>query len=289
MTKEPQKKNQSSIQVLKTLNLLLEGDYSMAELIQKLNENEKESIFNNSVVSKYINTCRYCGIQIPKIHNKYFVTKLPFGLQLTGKEVDLIQNLKDIVEEEMPTRSRNTMKRFTEKINRYADKNLTRLEAKTINIAFEQFERALNAHRQVKLLFKNRYELSGIPVTISREKGKTFFQIFSKNRIRMIDTGRVAGVQVLDETFIGYMKEQTIMFTLKNKLAKRYEIRDNEQRLDKSNDSESITIVNSCKNEEALLSRLMRYDSQCEVNSPSTAREHIKEIINSALKNYGIE
>ena len=66
-----QKKNLSSMQVIKTLQILLQGDYTMNELIEQLNANESEPIFNNSVVSKYINTCRYCGIEIPKIHNKY--------------------------------------------------------------------------------------------------------------------------------------------------------------------------------------------------------------------------
>ena len=46
------KRNQSSMQVLKTLQLLLEDNYTMSELIEKLNEKEDEPIFNNSVVSK---------------------------------------------------------------------------------------------------------------------------------------------------------------------------------------------------------------------------------------------
>ena len=58
------KRNISSMQVLKTLQKLLEGDYTMSELIEILNENEPDVVFNNSVVSKYINTCRYCGIEI---------------------------------------------------------------------------------------------------------------------------------------------------------------------------------------------------------------------------------
>ena len=79
MIKESLKKNLSSIQVLKTLQVLLQGNYTMQELINKLNTNEETPIFNNSVISKYINTCRYCGIDIPKIHNKYFVASMPLA------------------------------------------------------------------------------------------------------------------------------------------------------------------------------------------------------------------
>ena len=72
MAKLSNKKNISSMQVLKTLQVLLQGNYTMQELVSILNENENEHLFNNSVISKYINTCRYCGIDIQKIHNKYF-------------------------------------------------------------------------------------------------------------------------------------------------------------------------------------------------------------------------
>ena len=61
MIKESLKKNLSSMQVLKTLQVLLEGNFTMQELIKKLNQNEETPVFNNSVISKYINTCRFCG------------------------------------------------------------------------------------------------------------------------------------------------------------------------------------------------------------------------------------
>ena len=44
-TKEAVKRNQSSMRVLKTLQLLLEDNYTMSELIHKLNANEKEPVF----------------------------------------------------------------------------------------------------------------------------------------------------------------------------------------------------------------------------------------------------
>ena len=40
-TKEAVKKNMSGMQVLKTLQLLLEDNYTMSELIERLNKKEK--------------------------------------------------------------------------------------------------------------------------------------------------------------------------------------------------------------------------------------------------------
>ena len=44
------KKNLSSIQVLKTLQALLEDDYSMPDLLKRLNGETTTPVFNNSIV-----------------------------------------------------------------------------------------------------------------------------------------------------------------------------------------------------------------------------------------------
>lgn len=289
MAKNTIKKNISSLHVLKTLKLLLEDNYTMAELIQKLNEQEKESIFNNSVISKYINTCRFCGVKIVKIFNKYYVTKLPFGLNLTDDETNLIQNLKNAVIAELSTKSCNKFQKFIDKLNRYTNKKIARVEKKAYPIAFELFEKAINMKKRVKLLFKNRYELSGIPVDITTQKGKIFFRIYTKSRIRMIDASRLSGIEVLDETFVGYMNEQDVLFKLKGKLAKRYEIREEEELRNIVPPEDGILVCNKSRNSEMLLSRLMRYDSLCEVVAPKIIREDMKELINDTLLNYGIK
>ena len=85
------------MQVLKTLQVLLQGNFTMQELIERLNKSEEEPVFNNSVISKYINTCRYCGINILKIHNRYFVASMPFGLELTSGDIGLLERLQNII------------------------------------------------------------------------------------------------------------------------------------------------------------------------------------------------
>ena len=49
-TKQVVKRNLSSMQVLKTLQVLLEGNYTMNELTKKLNEDEDSPVFNHSVI-----------------------------------------------------------------------------------------------------------------------------------------------------------------------------------------------------------------------------------------------
>ena len=134
MAKISVKKNISSMQVLKTLQILLQGNYTMQELISKLNVNEKEPVFNNSVISKYINTCRYCGIDIPKIHNKYFVASMPFGLELTSNDINLLEKLQDVIKKEMTRKYNKIFDSFIEKINKFSNKKIARVEKDTFYI-----------------------------------------------------------------------------------------------------------------------------------------------------------
>ena len=286
MAKLSNKKNISSMQVLKTLQVLLQGNYTMQELVSILNENEKEHLFNNSVISKYINTCRYCGIDIPKIHNKYFVASMPFGLELDVKDTDLLERLQNIIRQEMSKKNNKIFDGFIEKINRFSNKKISRVEKATYQISVEMFERAIKEKRKIRLMFKNKAIWDCIPLNIAENKGKNFFHVLANGHEKMVDTERVSGIEVLSDKFVKNYSEQVVVFELKTPLAQRYSLRENE-RLIKPFDGQSITVSNHGEGKEILLSRLLRYDDKCEIINPKIYREEMKEIIDSALRNYG--
>lgn len=281
-----QKKNLSSMQVIKTLQVLLEGNFTMSELIEKLNQNEKEPVFNNSVISKYINTCRFCGIEIPKIHNKYFVTSMPFGLELTNIDINLLESMQNLVKNEMTKKYNKLFNSFIEKLNRYSNKKIARVEKATYQLTSELFENAVADRRKIQLLFKNRVIMECIPIKITEVKGKTYFNVFYKNRERMIDSARVSGLEVMKQKFLQNFNDESVIFLIRDDLAARYDLRENEQ-YTKTDRIGWKAISNRGENKEVLLSRLLRYDDKCEIISPKTYRDEMKQILNSALSNYG--
>ena len=285
MIKESLKKNLSSIQVLKTLQVLLQGNYTMQELINKLNTNEETPIFNNSVISKYINTCRYCGIDIPKIHNKYFVASMPFGLELTNTDITLLENLQNAVKENMTSRALKVFDSFVEKLNRYSNKKIARVEKNSYKLTSELFEGAVTDKRKINLMLKNKQILECIPLKMVENKGKTFFNIYYNNKERMIDSSRVSGIEILTQKFIQNFKDPSVIFVLKGDLAKRYTLRENEQLLEQKTDT--ITISNRGENKDILFSRLLRYDDKCEIINPKIYRDEMIQILNETLQNYG--
>ena len=281
----PVKKNLSSTQVLKTLQVLMEDNYTMAELIQKLNENEKDSIFNNSVVSKYINTCRYCGINILKIHNKYFVTSLPFGINLSNSEYNLIKFLQNCAKESISVNANKNFENFITKLSKFSNREISRIEENTIDLTCSIFEQAVKNENNIRLMLKNKAILECIPLNILESNSKLYFHVFCNDKEKNILIDRVSGLEVLKEKFQTIKREGTVIFKLTGDLAKNYSLRENEKII-KNDLPESLTVINYNENNPVLLSRLLKYGDLCEAETKSV-RSNMKNIINEALANYG--
>lgn len=278
--------NTSSLQVMKTLLALLEEACTMQELIEKLNSKEKDSIFNNSVISKYINTCRYCNIEIPKIQNKYFVTKIPFGLNLSINDVELLKKMQKLCSDCFSKKINKGFNSFIDKLNRFSNKTILRIEKETINISFEAFEKAIKEERKVRLMLRTQAVIDCIPLSITTHQKRTYFRIKHDNKEKSIALDRIIGIEILNEIFKTPDFENNIaIFEVRGNLAHRYNLRENEVMI--KQEGSSITIENKGEDMNLLLSRLLRYDSLCEVKSPALCRSEMIKIINDTLANYG--
>lgn len=280
------KRNISSMQVLKTLQVLLDGNYTMTDLIKKLNENEKKPLFNHSVVSKYINTCRYLGIDIPKIHNKYFVANLPFGLDLSGRDLELLEKLQIVSAETFSIKNAKSFENFISNLSKYSNKNIAKVDHKTTKMCFELFDKAIAEKRKIRFMYKAKSSIECIPLGIVETTDRTYYNVLKKNnKEKLIATDRVAGIEILDQRFIQNFAGQVAIFRLTGDLAKRYTPRDHEQVT--INDDGSIVVSNKGENKELLFSRLLRYDTCCELLHPRHYREEMKQLLEDMLENYG--
>lgn len=281
------KKNLSSTQVLKTLKVLMEDDYTMAELIQKLNENEPEPIFNNSVISKYISTCRFCGIVIPQIQNKYMVCKIPFGMNISDEEYSVLQDMQNYADTYLSKRSRVQFDRFINKVNVYSNREIVRVEDNSVNLVCSVFEKAIETERKIKLLFRSGKILFGIPLGFAEHKGKRCLSILCDNREHTVMLDRISGIELTKEKFQKANLDGDVLFKLTGALASNYSLRANET-LIMNNKPDYITVENNGENNLALVNRLLRYGELCEIESPKNIRDEIKRNINETLANYGV-
>ena len=283
----PAKTNLSSTHVLKTLQVLMEDDYTMTELVQRLNENEPEPLFNNSVVSKYINTCRYCGIKIPKIQNRYFVSSIPFGMDISEQESDLIKYLQEKAILSLPISTNKKFNKFIMKLSKYSNREIVRIDNSNRDLMVSTFNKAVSNKYKINLMLKNKNTLKCVPLKLLQDNNKLYFKISTDNKAdKNISIDNVVGFEVLKDKFIPSYNDETVVYKLMGQLAANYSIRENEKILIDRR-PEYITIMNSEKNNSKLVSRLLRYGNLCEIEKPLYIRTEMKKIINTALANYG--
>lgn len=284
MSNVASKKNISSTQVLKTLQLLLEDNYTMSELVEKLNKNEPEPVFNNSVVSKYINTCRYCGFDIHKIHNRYFVSSVPFGMSLISDDIDLIEKMQEVAKNIFSSKVLGKFNAIISNISKYSNKQLVRVEQKTAEITKELFQKAIDENRYVSVFFKVKAVRLCRPISIVMEKNRPCFNVIYNGKMRTIPISRVTGIIVQDSKFLTSEVETQLVYRIYEPLASRYDLKENEEMTEKNNNY--IVISNKGEPKDVLYSRLLRYDSLCEIITDNYRKE-MKKIIADTLANYG--
>ena len=286
-TKNAPKLNISALNVLKTLQRLLEENYTMTELVTVLNNTEKHPIFNPSVVTKYINTLRFCGFNISKINNRYYLVKIPFGINLSNKDFDYFEYLNHIVQTRMSKKNNIIFNEFIERLNKYSNKGLVKFKEENSKIIFENFENAIRDRRAVTFILKNKKTIDCIPIRLIDDKKPVQFLVSEKGKEKFISSNTVAAVNATSYKYAENFSQQVVLFKITGSLAKRYTLRDTEQLIEKKDDF--IIVSNPNEPKEILLNRLLKYDYCCEIISPKSYRKDMLELLNATLKNYGEE
>ena len=187
----------------------------------------------------------------------------------------------------MTSKPNKLLDKFLFRLNKYSNKSIVRVEKKTAELTYEIFDKAVREHRRIVLMFRAKALLECIPISMSENKGKTYFNIIYNGKEKSIDAERISGIEILDKRFKeSEASTQLVVFTLKGDLSTRYTLREHEQLLT-DNRPEYITVSNTGENKAALLSRLLRYDTSCEIENPVNYRDEMKAILNNMLSSYG--
>ena len=167
--------------------------------------------------------------------------------------------------------------------------NSSRCYQKNIQNTYELFERAVQEKRKIKLMLRTKFSIECTPIEIVDYKNKKSFKIIHKNKERNISIERISGLELLGKKFpLEENNGEIVIFKVYGGLAHRYDLRENETIIEK-NLPEYLKIKNICEDKEELLTRLLRYDKNCEILSPKSYRDEIKKTIESMLANYGEE
>lgn len=280
-----EKINIASLKVLNTLLCLFKKDLSMKELIAELNSGGTTN-YNNFVISKYINTCRSCGIDIQKINNKYTIINFPIGMKFNAKESKLLYEIKLLSENLKPDSIEENIRSLFNKLHLNFFKSNNGLPSSKNYKVIKMFEKACLSKTRILIIFKNFESYKCSPKSIRVVDGKIFFNTYNNMMTKEINPDDVIDIKLTDEkTEVSFMPT-TVLFELYGRLAQNYQMRENEQLHGTKHNNNTLVISNKFEDKDELLHRLMRYGSLCKIIRPKNYALEMKEMIEKSLENY---
>ena len=299
----------AAYRVFETLKFLIKQPASVTDIIKHLSSLENgEKAFSKAVIYKYLTTLKFAGINIIRHKCKYDVANLPFKINFTNENLEVLQILKQILEITPETKISEKINGFFYQLNMMYSLNQITLSEETKNILnkiktekpnseqlkdIKQYEKYCKD--QIKLHIEyiniNGEKISSIcePIDVKYEDNNVWFTVFSEhpNELLELNSKQITEISQTPSKCTGLNKylSVTTVFKLKGKLAQRYTPR-NFETVMPANDLSSIIISNKEEPKDILFLRLMRYSDLCEVIKPKNDRDRMKKLIEQTLSNY---
>ena len=308
MTKKiTEKYNNACIKIFKLIIMLYEDKAYFKDVIELISDGNYDGTSNTHVtLNKYLNALKIFGINVKKVKNKYHLLSPFEKIDFNQNDIESIKILKDVANR-LPDSS-TTKKNFNSFI-----KNLElRMDEKTLNAAklqnnstkannqflnyelIEQIklcEKYCNDKLKLEIEYTNQNNIDVniicTPIETLYLKRQICLKAIGNNgsRIYEIPIKNIKRLKQLPSKGNTNLLSTTIVYKLKNRLAKNYRLRDWEK-LEETKSDGSIIIVNKEEDFNILLKRLMKYGTECEIISPKFIKEEMINLINKTLSNY---
>jgi predicted DNA-binding transcriptional regulator YafY len=288
------------------IKMLYNGDVEFKKVIDHFSNGDYDGTSNTHVtLNKYLNALKIFGVKIKKIHGKYKMLSPLYKIKLDLSDVKSVNIMKEACRQLPEGKNRANCEEFLRAIEiRYdeAAQSLTQIADNTqnLNLAFYHSEMV----EQVKQCEKFCQDKLKLEVIYFDEKGHEFNllcspleQVYKKRKICLkvlgnngsrvyeIPIDNIKSIKQLPSAATTTSIPVTIVFRIKDRLAKNYKMREWE-RLEKIEADGSRIIVNKDEDLNQLIKRLMRYGKDCEIISPKFFKEEMIELINKTLSNY---
>lgn len=314
--KKTKKISSTAYRVLLLLKLLNENNLGIEELNTILSQDPNISrSFSNEVILKYLSTLRLAGYKISKpcIANNYTynLIKAPIQMDLNEEELKALVSIDLFISNMHQQILQDAQHKIMENISRYLDddqinhlfqlkkakKTTDSANTKFLEYAplMSKFEQYCIDDQKVTIQYKHPLDENEIRITLEPKyldyvSGDIY--VCGYNPIigerKLINIKYIIDIKQLPMKSSSNYILSPVIFKLKERLAKAYELHENEKisEIDSAAGSITITTYVDCKN--MLMQRLLKYGELCEVIYPKAFREKMANELNNALKNYEI-
>ncbi len=305
MTKN-KKLNAGCLKIFELLNLLYEDKADYNRVIEIFKDDLVETSTNNVqvVLNKYMNTLKVFGIKVVKQNNKFKLLSSLYSMNFSAddlKAISILANsVQDFPDEDLANDIKSFLNVFELRMSN-DDKKVLNALCQNSNYDFsfyysemkDQIEQCKNLCTD-KLMINVLFIKDGeqvlckcTPKEVLYDAKKVYLKVYdaSKRQNYELPLSSILSISKLPQKANSIEMTTTVVYKLKNKLAKRYVLKDGEvsQGIDENGEQ---TIVNNGEPFEKLLKRLMRYSFDCEIISPKPLREQMIKMINDTLENY---
>lgn len=304
--KSSKKLNNGCLRIFHFLMLLYEDRAYYKDVMDIFKDEISEQSANNIQVTlnKYINTLKVFGIKIKKENNKYKLLSGLYSMKFTLDDINAISIITSSVRsfpdeslvEEIEKFKKNIMLRMNnEDKARFA--NISSSSGYDFSFFYadirkqvEDCEKLSKLHSNLNLIYrKNNDEIRCrcIAKEVLYDSKNAYLKVHdsTKRQTLEIPISNIIHIEVLPNKSNSIELNTTIVYKLKNRLAKTYKLKENEH--SQGFDSEgNLIVINQNEPFEKLLSRLMKYTDSCELISPKFLRDDMLKLINDTLANY---
>lgn len=301
----------AAFRVFETLKCLINQPSDVNDIIEHLENlnTDENKAYSKAVIYKYLATLKFAGIDIEREKCRYKVTNLPFkinldddsksALEIFNKILDftpenkLVKELKfflDSIKMRYSTDNINVRKIYEEISMQFANHKANDLQIKVLRKYEKYCKENLKLQIEYQDIFNEKISILCEPIEAKYEDSSVLLIVYNPNKSQFLELN---SNQIIDikqtpsscqerQTYVTY----STVFTLKDRLAKRYTPRASEIRMDDGSNEDIRIFSNKEEPKENLYLRLMRYSDSCKLNSPKIDREIMKKLILKTLSNY---
>ncbi len=301
-----EKYNDSCIKLFEFIKMLYQEDVEFKKVIDHFSNGQYDGTSNTHVtLNKYLNAMKIFGIKVKKINKKYHMLSSIYKIKFNSNDIKSINLLKEAADVLPEGKNKSCFESFIKSLEMRYDESAQSLEqvtntTKNLYLDFyhsemvqqvKQCEKYCQDKQKLEIIFTNDKEeeinLLCSPLETTYQKRKICLKVLGNNgsRIYEIPIENIKSIKQLPVASSAQSIPTTVVYRIKNRLARNYKLRDWE-RLDKIESDGSHVIVNKNEDLNIILQRLMRYGRECEILSPKFLKEEMIERINKTLDNY---
>lgn len=304
--KNNKKLNEGCLKIFHLLELLYndKADYDSVVSIFK-DEIDETSVNTIQVnLNKYFNTLKIFGIKIKKENNKFKLLSSLYSMNFTIEDLKAISLLTTSVNS-FPdidlTQDVNEFLQSLEARMNNEDKNkLNELKQNTptdnsfyytdLREQIKECEQVCKENCKITVIYKKRKKeihCKCTPKDVVYDSKNAYLKVHDYIKHNLIEIPINSILTIIKSPSVASTIEMntTVIYKLKNRLAKTYKLKDDETSEGFDEDGNQ-TIINKSGNIDNLIPRLLRYSYDCEIISPKHLREEMKRIINETISLY---